>query len=268
MSAEVIPFDFEEQAVRVLMRDGEPWFVAADVCRVLDITNRHDAVGRLDEDERDAVGITDSIGRGQKMTIISESGLYALIFTSRKPEAKRFRKWITAEVLPAIRRTGRYEMTPAPEPEAGQVAGLPIREAELWLQMVREARLTRGTRAASSIWDRSPLPPLAPVRGLDPAEGRAALAHLVDRLGEEIDTARATGADSLTAEGLRCRADGLFVWNLPVPAFDGSRWAGGAHAPAFRSLPGTFAPPHPLTLGGVCSRGLVLPWSLLTSGEE
>ncbi len=108
--AGIIPFDFETNAVRVVMRDEVPWFVAADLCRVLEIGNPRDAVSRLDDDERDGVGITDAIGRNQITNVVSESGLYALIFSSRKPAAKRFRKWVTNEVLPAIRRTGQYAM--------------------------------------------------------------------------------------------------------------------------------------------------------------
>lgn len=270
MTAELIPFDFEEQAVRVVMRDGEPWFVAADVCRVLEIANPSDAMTRLDDDERDNLGSAEVNGRGRPVNIISESGLYALVLTSRKPEARRFRKWITAEVLPAIRRHGRYELV-APDsaaPEPGQIAGLPIREAELWLQMVREARLTRGTRAAVSIWDRSPLPALSPAAAMvDPAEGRACLAHLIDRIGGAIAAARAgqgeTGVDHLTVMGLRARADGLFVANFPLAVFEGSKWAGGGHRAALGTLPGVFALPTPLSLAGRTTRGLVLPWRLI-----
>ncbi len=94
--------------VRVVELNGEPWFVAADVCRVLEIKNVSDAISRLDDDEKDAVGITDTIGREQQMTVISESGLYALTITSRKPYAKKFRKWLTAEVAVSIRKHGIY----------------------------------------------------------------------------------------------------------------------------------------------------------------
>lgn len=110
MSAEIIPFDFEANAVRVVMIEDAPWWVAADVCRVLEISNTRDALSRLDEDERDGVGITDAIGRSQTMNVINESGFYKLVLTSRKPAAKRFTKWVTAEVLPALRTRGRYEM--------------------------------------------------------------------------------------------------------------------------------------------------------------
>lgn len=157
MLDQLTTFDFEEHAVRVVMRDGEPWFVAADVCRVLEIANRHDALGRLDEDERDAVGNTDSIGREQQMSIVSESGLYALIFTSRKPEAKQFRKWVTSVVLPSIRKHGFY-MHAAPEAPADDLAETPLREASHWLSMVREARLLQGRGAALRLWAKSPLP--------------------------------------------------------------------------------------------------------------
>lgn len=100
-------FDFNQTPVRVVDVDGEPWFVAADVCRVLDIANSSDAVAVLDADEK-GVANTDTLGGRQEMRTVSESGLYALVFRSRKEEAKAFRRWVTKEVLPAIRKTGRY----------------------------------------------------------------------------------------------------------------------------------------------------------------
>ena len=81
-----------------------------DVCEVLGIANHKDAASRLDEDERRGVGITDPIGRPQTVTAVSESGLYSLVFQSRKAEAKKFRKWVTSEVLPSIRKKGYYGM--------------------------------------------------------------------------------------------------------------------------------------------------------------
>lgn len=93
--------------VRTIMRDGEPWFVAADVCRVLDIRNSRDAVVRLDEDEK-GVASTDTLGGEQQMTVVNESGLYSLILGSRKSEARKFKRWITHEVLPSIHKYGAY----------------------------------------------------------------------------------------------------------------------------------------------------------------
>lgn len=114
MSA-LAPFDFEGNPVRVVTVDGEPWWVAADVCAVLEIRNSRDALSSLDDDER-GVGIADTLGGPQQVATINEPGLYSLILRSRKPEAKRFKRWVTHEVLPQIRQTGGY--TPAPLPAA------------------------------------------------------------------------------------------------------------------------------------------------------
>lgn len=112
---DLVKFEFRSHEVRTVIRDGEPWFVAKDVCEILEIANARDAVATLDGDEKDGVGITDTIGREQKTTVVSESGLYALIFKSRKPEAKAFRKWVTSEVLPSIRKTGKYSVQKTPQ---------------------------------------------------------------------------------------------------------------------------------------------------------
>lgn len=92
--------------IRVIDIDGEPWFVAADVCRALDIGNPSQAITRLDNDE---VSLILNEG-GHELNIVNEPGLYSLVLGSRKPEAKAFKRWITHEVLPAIRKTGSYSM--------------------------------------------------------------------------------------------------------------------------------------------------------------
>ena len=104
----LIRYDFEGHAIRIYDRNGEPWFRLGEVCEVLGITNTRDAAARLPANERDAVGITDAIGREQQTTIINESALYRLTFRSRKEKAQRFTTWVTSEVLPTIRRTGAY----------------------------------------------------------------------------------------------------------------------------------------------------------------
>lgn len=103
-------FAFDSNAVRVVTIDGQPWFVARDVCNALTIENNRDALSRLDDDEKD-VATTDTLGGEQELSIVSESGLYSLILTSRKPEARRFKKWVTSEVLPSIRKTGQYTVS-------------------------------------------------------------------------------------------------------------------------------------------------------------
>lgn len=98
---------FEGSTVRTVQMNGEPWWVLKDVCGVLDISNSRNISARLDDDEK-GVYLVDTPGGVQNMTIISESGLYATIMRSDKPQAKPFRKWVTSEVLPAIRKHGMY----------------------------------------------------------------------------------------------------------------------------------------------------------------
>jgi anti-repressor protein len=93
--------------VRVVMKEEEPWFSGKDVCECLEIGNPSQAISRLDGDEKVLIN-NDTPGGPQPMIFVSESGLYSLIMTSRKPAAKRFKRWVTHEVLPAIRQTGQY----------------------------------------------------------------------------------------------------------------------------------------------------------------
>jgi prophage antirepressor-like protein len=108
------PFKFGDIPVRIEDREGAPWFVLADICKVLEIANVADAASRLDDDEK-GFALTDTLGGEQSMAIINESGLYSLVLRSRKPAARRFKRWVTADVLPTIRRTGGYGMPPAPD---------------------------------------------------------------------------------------------------------------------------------------------------------
>ncbi|MCC5612730.1 Bro-N domain-containing protein [Nostoc sp. CHAB 5834] len=107
-------FGFNDHLVRVSVVDGNTWFVGQDVCKALGISKYRDALATLDDDERGSV-LVDTLGGRQMMTIISESGLYALIFKSRKAVAVQFRKWVTGEVLPSIRKAGGYGLDKALE---------------------------------------------------------------------------------------------------------------------------------------------------------
>lgn len=107
---EIQIFNYNSNEVRTIQRDGDPWFVLRDVCAVLGITNDRNVSARLDADEK-GVHLMDTPGGQQEMTCINESGLYNVILRSDKPEAKPFRKWVTREVLPTIRKHGAY-MTP------------------------------------------------------------------------------------------------------------------------------------------------------------
>ena len=115
---QLVAFHFESTKVRVVLdADMEPWFVAADVCTALELPETHKAIARLDDDEKGRNSIP-TPGGMQEMSVVNESGLFNLVLGSRKPEAKRFKRWVTHEVLPSIRKTGGYV---AP----GSVAALP-----------------------------------------------------------------------------------------------------------------------------------------------
>ena len=107
-------FRYDGADVRMIERDGEPWWVVADICRVLGIGKANDAARGLDDDERGTDTIRTPSGE-QSMLVCSEAGLYSLILRSRKPEAREFKRWITHEVLPRIRRAGEYRTAPAVE---------------------------------------------------------------------------------------------------------------------------------------------------------
>lgn len=106
---EVRVWNYESSEVRTVQVNGEPWFVLADVCKVLEISNSRNISSRLEPDEK-GVTLVDTLGGTQQMTIINESGLYTVILRSDKPQAKPFRKWVTSVVLPSIRKTGSYSV--------------------------------------------------------------------------------------------------------------------------------------------------------------
>ena len=123
---EIQVFDYENNHIRTITRDGEPWFVGKDVATALGYERATKAVQvRVDDEDKDEVPIQDSIGRMQKTPIINESGLYSLILSSKLPSAKKFKHWVTREVLPSIRKTGAYRNSQLLSAEsAGGVARL------------------------------------------------------------------------------------------------------------------------------------------------
>ena len=114
MSADLVPFTYGTAAVRVVMVDAEPWFVLADLCRVLGLGNTSMVAQRIEsDDDLSTTEVIDSMGRKQESAIVSEPGMYEVIFLSRKPEARAFKRWVTGTVLPEIRKTGGYNAQPA-----------------------------------------------------------------------------------------------------------------------------------------------------------
>ena len=104
---EIQIFNYQSNEVRTVEMNGEPWFVLKDVCNILGVVNDRNVAARLDEDEK-GVCQMDTLGGTQNVTVVSESGLYHVILRSEKPEAAPFRKWVTSEVLPSIRKNGGY----------------------------------------------------------------------------------------------------------------------------------------------------------------
>ena len=159
----IASFFFEgEMRVRVVERDDGPWFVAADVCRALGISNSSQAIDGLDDDEK-GISSTYTLGGTQEVLVVSESGLYTVILRCRDALKKgtlphRFRRWVTGEVLPSIRSAKSEIAIGAPPPEA------------LKVRLVCEARQTFGCQASAQLWFSLGLP-IVPAMRLMPPQG-------------------------------------------------------------------------------------------------
>ena len=132
-------------SVRVIMHNGEPWFVAKDVCDCLELTNTAQTISYLDDDEK---GVTTNYTPGgkQEMSMISEAGLYSLILRSRKPEAKAFKRWVTHDILPSIRKTGSYSAPSSPAKAEISVQS----EVECALMILKAAGITGNQLAIAA----------------------------------------------------------------------------------------------------------------------
>lgn len=153
--------------IRVVVKNNEPWFVANDVCRILDLGNPRQALARIDEDEKGVIS-TDTLGGKQNLNVVNESGLYSLVLGSRKPEAKEFKRWLTHEVIPTLRKSGTYSIKPAPKEDA-QIArakamelNARTRAAQTWLKIAAsvsspEYKQIASTYAANTLADKEVL---------------------------------------------------------------------------------------------------------------
>lgn len=196
-SSALAQFDFQGHEVRVVTVDGEPWWVAADVAAVLQIARVHSAVRGLDDDEKGAHTMR-TPGGDQQVSIISESGLYSLILRSRKPDAKRFRRWVTHEVLPAIRRTGRYQAEDSP------ASDLPAETAVIFRSVARAG-----------------LEALLALARTDPRDAAAVIAEALSRASPEQASSvlmRPSGRPRRHATRRTCPTGALGpLWHLRIP---------------------------------------------------
>ena len=131
-------FSYEGNDIRTIQKEGAPWWVLKDICKVLEIGNSRMAAERLDDDEK-GVSIIDTPGGKQALTVISESGLYNMILLSRKPEAKQFKRWVTHDVLPQIKRHGAYLTTEKLEEL--------MNDPDSWIQLLTALKQERQEKA-------------------------------------------------------------------------------------------------------------------------
>lgn len=141
MKNNIVAFKYEEQQVRTIEKNGEPWFVGKDVADILGYSDTAQAVRKhIDNEDKGVVEMTTPGGK-QPVTIINESGLYSLILSSKLPTAKKFKHWVTSEVLPSIRKTGEYKITPAQQNRLDIMErNSRAREASLWLRISAQVK--------------------------------------------------------------------------------------------------------------------------------
>nr|DAZ51869.1 MAG TPA: repressor domain protein [Caudoviricetes sp.] len=141
MKNNIVAFKYEEQQVRTIEKNGEPWFVGKDVADILGYSDTAQAVRKhIDNEDKGVVEMTTPGGK-QPVTIINESGLYSLILSSKLPTAKKFKHWVTSEVLPSIRKTGEYKITPAQQNRLDIMErNSRSREASLWLRISAQVK--------------------------------------------------------------------------------------------------------------------------------
>ena len=178
---EITSWNYESSEVRTVQVNGEPWFVLADVCKVLEISNSRNISSRLEPDEK-GVTLVDTLGGTQQMTIINESGLYTVILRSDKPQAKPFRKWVTSEVLPSIRKHGSYSVQSQfadLSPQLQVLIQMETRQKQIEARQVEQATALAGLEQK--------LQNTCEVIALDKTAWRKDSEHLINKI------ARATG---------------------------------------------------------------------------
>jgi prophage antirepressor-like protein len=272
----IVPHVFEDQLVRSVIKDDEPWFVGKDVCQALGYRDAHAGLRMLDDDEKGTHNIG-TPGGEQTMAVVCEAGVFRLIFGSRKPEAERFKRWLAHEVLPSLRREGVFAM---PHRKVTDVDGnkldftseaVPLLTAKLAL--VREARHLWGHERARNIWKQLGL--AVPVD--DVAQGTPEGRHVLSLItlgefsGHRIKTLlnSAMEGDEPIIQLLRScgilakpEEDGFVIANRHPELeriLQGTVWARGKWQMALRRLPGAVAVKPASWPPGVNARGIFIP---------
>lgn len=193
--------------IRTVVQNDEPWFVAADVCRALDINNSRMATDRLEDDEKSAVSLTDISSNGvtqqREVTIVSEPGLYSLVLGSRKPEAKAFKRWITHEVIPAIRKHGMYATPDTVEKM--------LEDPDTMIQILQSLKSEREARIAAEEKNRINAPKVLFADTVAQAENDILVGELAKLLKQK---GVQTGQNRLYAQ---LRKDGYIMQDSTVP---------------------------------------------------
>lgn len=186
----ITPFTYNSHQVRVVTGpDGEPWFILADLCRVLELKNPRDVASRLDRGDVGTTDATDSVGRTVQMNTVTESGMYDTVLLSRKPEARAFRRWLTHDVVPSVRKRGGY-LTP----EATEKA---LMDPDFIIQLATALKEERAAKAALEAQAAEDAPYTL--------FGRAASKHDTDLLVKDV-------AALITQAGAPIGSGTLFRW--------------------------------------------------------
>lgn len=193
--------------VRTVTKDGEPWFVAADVCRALEVGNSRQALTRLDEDEKGVIS-TDTPGGKQEVSIVNEPGLYTLVLGSRKPEAKNFKRWITHEVIPSIRKHGAYA--------TGETIDRIIADPDFGIRLLDQLKQEREARLSLEAQTKEDAPKVLFAKSVECSNSEILIGELAKILKQN-------GADFGQKRLFeRLRQDGYLIsrkgsdWNMPT----------------------------------------------------
>jgi len=283
MSNAVENFAFGDELVRVVIRNDEPWFVGIDICRCLDLKNPHSTLELIGEEDKRLHTMEGNRGE-RTLIIISEGAMYGLVFKSRKPLAERFQRWVTHEVLPAIRRHGGYGHNSGASPDPAALDMARDGSFSEKLRCIELALKVHGRTRAQEMWRKMGLPEVPPAPPTERDEARKCLIHLLDFVVTDIDGERArvrelidetldeseAGRALLIQHGIKLHhgGEGFLVANsgpAVTGIFEGTRWRGGRHYWVLRKLAGIRAYGS-VKFSGIVYRATYIPLHYLDEG--